>query len=93
MTSPGGKLLFPILGALAEFERGLIRERTNAVLVAARTRGRKGGRSPGGFAKKREAALALRHDPKRSVQNICEILPIPQATFSRGLRASCEFPS
>jgi DNA invertase Pin-like site-specific DNA recombinase len=82
-TTPGGKLFFHILGSLAEFERDLIRERTNAGLAAARARGRKGGRPPGGFAKKREAALALRQDPKRSVQEICEILHISQATFYR----------
>ncbi len=43
-TSPGGKLFFHVFGALAEFERALIRERTKAGLEAARARGRKGGR-------------------------------------------------
>src|SRR5215211_9501055 len=43
-TSPSGKLIFHIFGALAEFERNLIRERTNAGLEAARARGRIGGR-------------------------------------------------
>ena len=43
-TSPGGKLIFHVFGALAEFERNLIRERTQAGLAAARARGRKGGR-------------------------------------------------
>jgi DNA invertase Pin-like site-specific DNA recombinase len=43
-TTSGGKLIFHIFGALAEFERNLIRERTQAGLVAARARGRKGGR-------------------------------------------------
>src|SRR3954471_18245299 len=41
-TTSGGKLVFHIFGALAEFERDLIRERTNAGLEAARARGRKG---------------------------------------------------
>ena len=41
-TSPGGKLVFHIFGALAEFERNLIQERTKAGLEAARARGRKG---------------------------------------------------
>lgn len=82
-TTPGGKLLFHILGSLAEFERDLIRERTNAGLAAARARGRKGGRPPGGHIKKQEAVLALRQDPKRSVQEICEMLHISQATFYR----------
>ena len=43
-TTPGGKLIFHIFGSLAEFERDLIRERTQAGLAAARARGRKGGR-------------------------------------------------
>ncbi len=45
-TSAGGKLIFHIFGALAEFEHNLIRERTLAGLAAARARGRKGGRKP-----------------------------------------------
>ena len=43
-TSPAGKLIFHLFGALAEFEREMIRERTNAGLKAARARGRVGGR-------------------------------------------------
>ena len=43
-TTPGGKLIFHIFGALAEFERDIIRQRTLAGLVSARARGRKGGR-------------------------------------------------
>src|SRR6266852_9039398 len=43
-TTLGGKLIFHLMGALAEFERDLIRERTNAGLAAARTRGCVGGR-------------------------------------------------
>src|SRR4051812_16404669 len=42
-TTSGGKLVFHLFGALAEFEREIIRERTNAGLTAARQRGRKGG--------------------------------------------------
>jgi DNA invertase Pin-like site-specific DNA recombinase len=43
-TTPGGKLVFHVFAALAEFERDLIRERTAAGLAAARARGRRGGR-------------------------------------------------
>jgi DNA invertase Pin-like site-specific DNA recombinase len=43
-TTSGGKLIFHIFGALAEFERNLIKERTQAGLTAARARGKKGGR-------------------------------------------------
>lgn len=45
-TTPGGTLIFHLFGALAQFERDLIRERTNAGLRAAEARGRKGGRKP-----------------------------------------------
>ena len=45
-TTPGGRLVFHLFGALGQFERDLIRERTRAGLVAAATRGRKGGRKP-----------------------------------------------
>ena len=45
-TSSGGRLIFHVFGALAEFERSIIRERTTAGLVAARARGRVGGRPP-----------------------------------------------
>lgn len=46
-TTPGGKLIFHIMAALAEFERDMISERTRAGLVAARARGRVGGRPAG----------------------------------------------
>lgn len=45
-TTPGGRLVFHLFGALGEFERDLIRERTRAGLAAAAARGRKGGRKP-----------------------------------------------
>src|ERR671918_884190 len=58
-TTSGGKLIFHIFGALAEFERNLIRERTNAGLTAARARGRIGGRPKTLTPKKRSIALDL----------------------------------
>jgi DNA invertase Pin-like site-specific DNA recombinase len=45
-TTPGGRLIFHVFGALGQFERDLIRERTRAGLDAATARGRKGGRKP-----------------------------------------------
>src|SRR5690349_18671463 len=45
-TTPGGRLVFHLFGALGQFERDLIRERTRAGLTAAAARGRKGGRKP-----------------------------------------------
>jgi DNA invertase Pin-like site-specific DNA recombinase len=57
-TTPAGELIFHIFGALAEFERALIRLRTRAGLVAARARGRKGGR-PRKFTAEQERQIAL----------------------------------
>jgi DNA invertase Pin-like site-specific DNA recombinase len=83
-TSSSGKLIFQIFGALAEFERNLIRERTMAGLEAARARGRLGGRpklSPDN--EKADLAKSLYQDKSRSVQDICGALHISRATFYR----------
>ena len=58
-TTPGGRLIFHVFGALGQFERDLIRERTRAGLSAAAARGRKGGRKPVVTADKLERATAL----------------------------------
>lgn len=58
-TTPGGRLIFHVFGALGQFERDLIRERTCAGLAAAIARGRRGGRKPVVTADKLERAKAL----------------------------------
>ncbi len=58
-TTPGGRLVFHLFGALAQFERDLIRERTRAGLSAAASRGRHGGRKPVVTAEKLIRAKAL----------------------------------
>jgi DNA invertase Pin-like site-specific DNA recombinase len=58
-TTPGGRLIFHVFGALAQFERDLIRERTRAGLSAAAARGRRGGRKPVVTADKLTRAKAL----------------------------------
>ena len=58
-TTPGGRLIFHVFGALGQFERDLIRERTRAGLSAAAARGRKGGRKPVVTEDKLERAKAL----------------------------------
>src|SRR5438876_11012402 len=86
-TTPGGKLIFHLMGALAEFERDLIRERTNAGLAAARARGRVGGR-PRKLATSGKVALALRlvEDSKHSIDDICSTLGISRSTLYRYVR-------
>jgi DNA invertase Pin-like site-specific DNA recombinase len=80
-TTPGGKLIFHIFGALAEFERNLIRERTKAGLEAARARGRLGGRPKKKDAKQRALAVQLYEEKKHSVGEICSMLGISRPTL------------
>ncbi len=87
-TSPGGKLIFHIFGALAEFERDLIRQRTRAGLTAARARGRTGGRPHAkGLADPRQRALAkLLYDAKQTpVNDLARMFKVSRATFYRYL--------
>ena len=82
-TTSGGKLVFHVFGALAEFERDLIRERTQAGLVAARARGRQGGRPRALDARKAQIAQALYQDKSNSIADICRTLRISRATLYR----------
>ena len=92
-TTSGGKLIFHIFASLAEFERDLIRERTNAGLSAARARGRKGGRPKGVMdTNKQKAALALKNDTSRSVSEICEILGVSRNTYYKYIRSEATKP-
>ena len=86
-TSPGGRLIFHVFGALAEFEREIIRERTNAGLSAARSRGRKGGRPKSMDDKKITMAKALFNDKKNSIKDICEALKVSKPTLYRYLNS------
>jgi DNA invertase Pin-like site-specific DNA recombinase len=85
-TTSGGKLVFHIFGALAEFERDIIKERTNAGLLAARARGRKGGRPKSLTGKKTAMAQALYNDKNNTVDEICKTLNISRATLYRYIK-------
>lgn len=80
-ASAGGKLVFHIFGALAEFERQLIRERTQAGLAAARARGRQGGRPVLLDKSKKDLAVKLYHEQQHSVKEICAIMNISRSTL------------
>ena len=82
-TTAGGKLIFHVFGALAEFERELIRERTHAGLSAARARGRIGGRPRILDAKQIALLRSLHKDQSNSVRDICKTLGISRATLYR----------
>ncbi|WP_419582723.1 recombinase family protein [Thiolapillus sp.] len=79
--TPAGKLTFHLFGALAEFERNLIRERTLAGLEAARARGRKGGRRKALDPEKRKLAVDLYHEKKMTVGKVCELMGISKPTL------------
>ena len=77
----GGRLVFHLFGALAEFERNLIRERTLAGLQAARARGRKGGRPKALDAKQVALLYHLYDDKNHSIQELCQLFSISKSTL------------
>lgn len=84
-TSSSGKLIFHIFGALAEFERNLIRERTHAGLKAARARGKMGGRPKKLTAEKAKLAQDLYNERTRTIKQICELVGISKPTLYKYL--------
>lgn len=84
-TSPGGRLVFHVFAALAEFERDLIRERTHAGLTAARARGRTGGRPPRLSPDQARTARRLYEQQDMTVAKIGEVLGVSRTTIYRTL--------
>ena len=80
-TSSGGRLVFHLFGALAEFERNLIRERTQAGLTAARARGRHGGRKKRLDPAQQKIALRLYHERQHTVEEICRMMGVGRSTL------------
>lgn len=93
-TTPGGRLVFHVFAALAQFERELIRERTKAGLEAARSRGRIGGRRHK-LDENAAQAVSLMTEERIPVEQICASLDISRATYFRYLKAARarEFPT
>lgn len=85
-TSSGGRLVFHIFGALAEFERDLIRERTIAGLQAARARGRKGGRKPAMLDTDIKKAAAMLSDPSITKKEVAEHFAVSRTTLNSSLK-------
>lgn len=84
-TTPGGKLIFHIFGALAEFERSMIRERTMAGLAVAKANGRVGGRPKALGDADIRAAAALLSDPSITVADAAKRIGVAPATLYRYL--------
>lgn len=84
-TTSGGRLVFQIFGALAEFERNLIQERTKAGLKAARARGRIGGRKAKLDSDQVSTLRAMHESRKHTIKEICSVFGISKPTFYRYL--------
>jgi DNA invertase Pin-like site-specific DNA recombinase len=82
-TTPSGKMIFAVFGALAEFERELIVERTKAGLAAARARGRSGGRPFKMTTAKLRLAMAAMGKPETNVGDLCTEIGITRQTLYR----------
>ena len=95
-TTSGGKLIFHVFAALAEFERDVIRERTQAGLTAARARGRRGGH-PRATAlndtKKVALAQRLYEDKNNSIDDICKTLRVSRSTLYRYVQVKRKAPT
>ena len=85
-TSSGGRLVFHIFGALAEFEHSLIRERTIAGLQAAKARGRKGGRKPSMSDSDIRKAAAMVSDPNITKKEVAERFRVSRTTLNASLQ-------
>ena len=86
-STPGGRLIFYVFGALAEFERDLIRERTLAGLAAAKARGRVGGRPTVWTPAKLSTAKAMHASGDYDVSSIAKVLGVSRASVYRALQS------
>jgi DNA invertase Pin-like site-specific DNA recombinase len=84
-TTSGGKLVFHIFAALAEFERKLIQDRTKAGLAAARARGRKGGRPPKLSNSQIKKAKAMLLDPQMTKAEVARHFSVSRTTLNKAL--------
>lgn len=87
-TTPGGRLVFHLFSALAQFERDLIVERTRAGLAAARARGRTGGRPPKFSAEKRQMIVEMYRQHGYSAVQIAQMVQAHPSTIYRVIRAA-----
>lgn len=87
-TSSGGKLIFHIFAALAQFERAIIRERTSAGLAAARARGRIGGRPVALKPDDITAAKAMLGNPDMTVKDVAKRLGVSISTLYKHIPAA-----
>ena len=86
-TTPNGRLIFHLFGALAQFERELIRERAQDGLAAAHARGRKGGRPRKLRPDRVRITRRLLSDPETTVSDVAKTLGVHRSTLHKALQA------
>ena len=82
-TTPAGRMMLQMLGAFAEFERSMIRERTRLGLLAARERGRIGGRSPKLTAHQRVEAIRMINSGDKTASEVARLFRVHRSSISR----------
>jgi DNA invertase Pin-like site-specific DNA recombinase len=87
-TTPAGRMMLQMLGAFAEFERSMVRERTRMGLRAARERGRVGGRRPKLTAHQRTEAIKMVNSGAKSAAEVARLFRIHRSSISRLLSQS-----
>lgn len=85
-TTVMGEFMFHMMGALAQFERGLTVERVQAGLAAARARGRMGGRQYKCNPKKRQLAVELYRAKEKPINEICDIIGVAKSTLYKYIK-------
>lgn len=86
LTTPSGKLMFHVIGAMAEFERALIQERVKAGLAQARREGRRGGRPKRVWRPKTERRVRQLRNEGKSWQDVSREMRIPVGTLHAKFR-------
>jgi DNA invertase Pin-like site-specific DNA recombinase len=82
-TIPAGRMMMQMLGAFAEFERAMIRERTSSGLASARAKGRVGGRKPKLSVDQRREAIEMIGSGQKSAADVARLFKVHPATVSR----------
>ena len=91
-TTSTGQLMFNLFGALAEFEKNLINERSRAGLSAARSRGKLGGRPKSLNRKQQQLAVKLYSDRQHTIAEICQMMKISKPTLYSYVAAAQNTP-
>ena len=91
-TTPGGRLIFHLFAAVAQFETDLIRERTRVGLAAARERGKITGRPSKISAEQRKVLLDLYRADSHTVSELAELFNVSRATIYRTLGDATKIP-